>query len=77
MGTMIVAVVLFVLSVRTTAHAGSSLVGSAISILLPPRFTCGPHLTTYLVEGPSSTQGDGVRCVKFGRSGTISWYGEG
>lgn len=54
-----------------------------LQLVQAPRFTCGPHLRTYIVKPLNNRQGFGIRCVKFseGRPGTLiprlAWYGEG
>jgi hypothetical protein len=49
-----------------------------------PKFSCGPHLATYVVRPLDNRQGRGIRCVKFSngsllkpRTPRIAWYGEG
>ncbi len=48
------------------------------------RFSCGPHLQTYVVRSLNKRSGKGIRCVKMsaGRPGKprtprLAWYGEG
>ncbi|WP_414545603.1 hypothetical protein [Nostoc sp. CCY0012] len=46
-------------------------------------FSCGQHMSTYVVRPLDNRQGAGIRCVKFseGRPGSkiprLAWYGEG
>jgi hypothetical protein len=55
-------------------------------LILPalPKFSCGPHLATYVVRPLDNRPGRGIRCVKFSngspskpRTPRIAWYGEG
>jgi hypothetical protein len=49
-----------------------------------PKFSCGPHLATYVVRPLDNRPGRGIRCVKFSngspakpRTPRLAWYGEG
>ncbi|MBD2448511.1 hypothetical protein H6G76_15370 [Nostoc sp. FACHB-152] len=54
-----------------------------LDLVKTANFSCGPHLSTYIVKPLDNRQGFGIRCVKFseGRPGTtipkLAWYGEG
>lgn len=55
------------------------------NLKLPLRkFSCGPHLATFVVRSLAQVPGQGIRCVKFSngslqnsRTPRIAWYGEG